>query len=52
MGIFANLWRLARTGATFQRTGALAEAPATPNLKSAAPRNAGDVWMTIGTRKS
>ncbi|MGG7565862.1 2-polyprenylphenol 6-hydroxylase [Rhodovulum sp. DZ06] len=26
MGIFANLWRLARTGATFQRTGALADA--------------------------
>jgi ubiquinone biosynthesis protein len=26
MGIFANLWRLARTGATFQRTGAMAEA--------------------------
>ena len=26
MSIFANLWRLARTGATFQRTGALAEA--------------------------
>ena len=26
MGVFANLWRLARTGATFQRTGAMAEA--------------------------
>ncbi len=26
MGIFANLWRLARTGATFQRTGAMDEA--------------------------
>ncbi|SFI09419.1 2-polyprenylphenol 6-hydroxylase [Albimonas pacifica] len=26
MGVFANLWRLARTGATFQRTGAMEEA--------------------------
>ncbi|MEO0679651.1 MAG: 2-polyprenylphenol 6-hydroxylase [Pseudomonadota bacterium] len=26
MGVIANLWRLARTGATFQRTGAMAEA--------------------------
>jgi ubiquinone biosynthesis protein len=26
MGVFASLWRLARTGATFQRTGALDEA--------------------------
>ncbi len=26
MNVFANLWRLARTGATFQRTGAMAEA--------------------------